>query len=238
MTDTRYFLKSAQKYLAEGKIRQAIGEYTKLLKENPNDWNLMILIGDLYLKINHKQQAIHFFHEVAEHYYEEGSLNKSLTLYKRIGKLDPELVDVQMRIADLYCLSGQINQARSELQEAVELYRVQSQTVQMSQLLNKLVDIESENPVRLSELAHAYEKDPAIARINVIYAYSCLANLYVSKSHFQEASICLQKLLELEPGNERHRHELEFIRSITDALPATLHTESLNCSDTCSGSPC
>ena len=87
-------VKSAEKYLAAGKVAQAIDEYQKILKENPKDWNLMIQMGDLNLKINKTTEAVQLFTKVADHYYVDGFFLKAIAIYKRVNKLDPTLIDI------------------------------------------------------------------------------------------------------------------------------------------------
>src|SRR5215470_16242643 len=90
-------LKNAEKFVAAGKISQAIDEYLKILKENSKDWNLMIQIGDLMLKVNRTDEAIELFQKVADHYYDDGFHLKAIAIYKRINKLNPSLTDICMR---------------------------------------------------------------------------------------------------------------------------------------------
>src|SRR5207248_10202680 len=90
--------KSAEKYLASGKVPQAIEEYLKILKEDPKDWNLMIQMGDLYLKITKNSDAVGMFQKVADHYYADGFFLKAIAIYKRINKLDPALTDICIKL--------------------------------------------------------------------------------------------------------------------------------------------
>src|SRR3990172_9971145 len=104
--DKSKVLKSAEKFVAAGKISQAIEEYQKILKENPKEWNLMIQIGDLLLKTSKASEAIESFQKVADHYHSDGFFLKAIAIYKRINKLDPNLTEICMKLADLYLKQG------------------------------------------------------------------------------------------------------------------------------------
>ena len=66
------------------------------------DPRVLLKIGDLHAKAGLKQLAIEAYLKVARLYVEEHSWTKALAVYKQILKLDPELVDVRLRIAALY----------------------------------------------------------------------------------------------------------------------------------------
>src|SRR6187455_1726980 len=143
--DKSKLLKSAEKYIASGKVAAAIDEYLKILKENPKDWNLKIQIGDLYLKISKPADAIKFFQEVADHYAADGFFLKAIAIYKRINKLDPNLTEVCMKLADLYLKQGLTMDAKTQLQVVAQHYVTKNQTKEAIQTLRKLIEIEPDN---------------------------------------------------------------------------------------------
>lgn len=44
------FLHDAERYVLHGKVQQAIGEYLKIIRFDPNDVLILNTIGDLYLR--------------------------------------------------------------------------------------------------------------------------------------------------------------------------------------------
>src|SRR4026209_2161524 len=121
-------LKNAEKFVASGKISQAIEEYQKILKENPKDWKRKIQIGDLMLKVNRNAEAIEYFQNVADHYYADGFFLKAIAIYKRINKLDPTLTDICTKLADLYLKQGLTMDAKSQLQVVAQHYLSKNQS--------------------------------------------------------------------------------------------------------------
>lgn len=61
-------LKSAEKYVIQGKISHAIAEYQKLIKEDPTDLPLVNTLGDLYVRIGNVSEAVKCFTRLAESY--------------------------------------------------------------------------------------------------------------------------------------------------------------------------
>jgi hypothetical protein len=44
------FLQDAERYVLQGKVSQAIGEYLKIVKCDPTDVLILNTVGDLYLR--------------------------------------------------------------------------------------------------------------------------------------------------------------------------------------------
>ena len=61
-------LQEAEKYVLHGKVPQAIGEYLKIVKIDPNDVLILNTIGDLCLRQKQISEANKYFTRVAEIY--------------------------------------------------------------------------------------------------------------------------------------------------------------------------
>ena len=85
--DKGVVLKDIQKHLTAGKIVPAIEEALKGIKDTPNDSNLLLLLGDLYLKINKGTAAIKYLQKAAEQYCNDGFLLKGIAVYKRVHRI-------------------------------------------------------------------------------------------------------------------------------------------------------
>jgi tetratricopeptide (TPR) repeat protein len=59
-------------------------------------------MGELYQKKNDNVQAAHFFTKVAESYSSDGFFLKAVALYKQVLKLNPTLIDVNLKLAELH----------------------------------------------------------------------------------------------------------------------------------------
>ena len=65
-------MRNAEKFLAQGKIKAAIGEYKEVVENDPKDFGTMNLLGDLYTKASEPKAAIKYYSAVAEHYSKQG----------------------------------------------------------------------------------------------------------------------------------------------------------------------
>ena len=101
-------LKSAEKYVIQGKISHAISEYQKLIKEDPTDLPLVNTLGDLYVRIGNIPEAIKCFTRLAESYDNGGFVVRAIAMYKKVSKIDPGQVHA------LSSFGGLIPQARTD----------------------------------------------------------------------------------------------------------------------------
>ena len=192
-------LKAAEKFVASGKIQQAIDEYSKILKENQRDWNLMIQVGDLFLKINKTTEAIQHFQKVADHYYLDGFYLKAIAIYKRINKLDPNLTDICIKLADLYLKQGLTMDAKSQLQVVAQHYLSKNQNRDAIVTLKKLIEIEPENLRTRNELAKAYKNEGMTAE--AIKEYIEISDELLRKNLSKESLTVLETAYKMDPRN-------------------------------------
>ncbi len=192
-------LKAAEKFIAAGKIQQAIDEYSKILKENQRDWNLMIQVGDLFLKINKSAEAIQHFQKVADHYYLDGFYLKAIAIYKRINKLDPNLTDICIKLADLYLKQGLTMDAKSQLQVVAQHYLSKNQTKDAIVTLKKLIEIEPENLRTRNELAKAYKNEGMT--VEAIKEYIEISDELLRKNLAKESLTVLETAYKMDPRN-------------------------------------
>ncbi len=57
----------------------------------------------------------------------DGFLLKGIAVYKRVHRIDPGLIEVRLRLADLYARQGLISEARFEILAAIEQYEKSGQ---------------------------------------------------------------------------------------------------------------
>jgi tetratricopeptide (TPR) repeat protein len=191
--------KAAEKYVASGKVPQAIEEYLKILKENPKDWNLMIQIGDLYLKTTKNSEAIGMFQKVADHYYTDGFFLKAIAIYKRINKLDPTVIEICIRLSDLYLKQGLTMDAKSQLQTVAAHYVSKNQTKDAIQTFRRLIEIEPDNLKTRNELAKAYKSEGMIPE--AMKEYLEISDELIRKGMLKEGLAVLETAYKLDPKN-------------------------------------
>ena len=85
-------MRNAEKYLSQGKIRSAIGEYEQVVKFDAKDFGTINMLGDLYSKDADVRKAVKCYAAVADHYGKQGFAQKAIAVYNKISRLEPNSV--------------------------------------------------------------------------------------------------------------------------------------------------
>ena len=123
-------MRNAEKYLSQGKIRAAIGEYEQVVKHDARDFGTMNMLGDLYVKSSEAKAAIKCYTAVADHYGKQGFAQKAIAVYNKISKIEPHSIETSIKLADLYKLKGSLNDARSHYTRIADHFKKQGQIIE------------------------------------------------------------------------------------------------------------
>jgi len=162
----------AERYVQAGKLIDAIGEYKKLLVGDAQDFNIRNIIGDLYVRLNKRDKAREEFQKIADHYEEKGLYPQAIAIYKKINKLNPEDVELAVKLADLFGTYGFLSEAKREYLRVAKNLEKKGQIKEVIPVYEKLAKLDKEDlEVRLI-LAELYNKeglgDQAVEELNTV----------------------------------------------------------------------
>ena len=150
---------AARKFVDKGQIDKAVKEYLRIVNEDPKDVRVWLMIGDLYAKKGSKQDAIETYLKVACFYHEQGFFLKAVAVYKQILKLDPRIVDVILKLAELYRQLGLMSDAMQHFESVAAHFHREGNTKEALATVKKLVDLDPENIATRIKLAELYSKE-------------------------------------------------------------------------------
>jgi tetratricopeptide (TPR) repeat protein len=150
------FLNDAERYLLQGKIQLAIGEYQKIIQSDPNDVLILNTIGDLYLRLGEMPEANQCFSQVAETYVRNNFLLKAIAVYKKILSADPHSLEINMTIASLYAKQGLNIEARNQYIRIAALFEQAGDTKALQGIFEKVVELDPANVGIQRKLAELY----------------------------------------------------------------------------------
>ena len=166
-------LESALKFLNQGKVAQAIGEYQQILRHDPKDQATLMTVGDLFARLSDMPQAIEDFERLAQVYLCDGFNSKAIAIYKKIAKLAPAELAPLERLADLYVQQGVLSEARPLFLQIAEVHLKANRAPKAVEVLNRLLEVEPENPrvqMRLAELYNVMGQKKEAAQTYLNYA--------------------------------------------------------------------
>src|ERR1035441_6628277 len=191
-------LASAEKYVQQGKLQNAITEYEKVLKNDAKDLTVTNTVGDLYSRLGETDKATVCFKTVGDAYASQGFTVKAIAMYKKICKLQPSLESL-LKLAELYSQQGLFNDARAQYLQVAEEFLKSGQLDNAVRIFQKIVEMDPENSnmrVRLAEVYIRLGKKSDAWQI-----FSAAAESLRSKGSLSGVEEILQRMLTLDPGN-------------------------------------
>ena len=164
---------AARKFVDKGQIDKAVKEYLRIVNEDPKDVRVWLKIGDLYAKKGAKQDATETYLKVARFYHEQGFFLKAVAVYKQILKLDPRLVDVILKLAELYRQLGLMSDAMQHFESVAAHFHREGNTKEALATVKKLVDLDPENIATRIKLAELYSKEALVEEAVTEFTVAC-----------------------------------------------------------------
>jgi tetratricopeptide (TPR) repeat protein len=152
-------LKTASKYVQQGKYQSAIEEYRQIAQADPSDVTTLNTLGDLYVKVGQTSEAIASFLHIAEHYRVSGFYLKAIAMLKKVSKLAPSHIEVSLKLAGLYAQQKLIVDARHQYLSVAEHYIREGQTQEALAVYQKIADLDPENTAVQIKLAEAFLRE-------------------------------------------------------------------------------
>jgi tetratricopeptide (TPR) repeat protein len=152
-------LRTAEKYVLQGKIPAAIDEYRKVVDADPTDLTTINTLGDLFVRAGRIQDAIINFSRIADQYRETGFTLKAIAMLKKISKLDPTNVETAMKLANLYSQQGLLVEARQQYLQVADAYARAGQTRKALEAYQKIADLDPANTSVRMKLGDIYARE-------------------------------------------------------------------------------
>ena len=205
-------LESADKLVRQGKLEEAIKQYTVLSEDNPRDVNTINRIGDLYVRLRKNKEAIRQFMRIADFYAGDGFHLKAIAMYKKITKLDPAHAEANERLADLYAKQGLVIEARTQFLSLAEQYLKAGQKPKAIQIFQKIQAMEPDNLKVRVILADLQGKEGDSGK--AVDGFVSAAEDLRKRGMNDEALKILLKAVRLQPGrHEIHAQIAETLKS-------------------------
>jgi pilus assembly protein FimV len=164
---------AARKFVDKGQVDKAVKEYLRVVKEDPQDVRVWLKIGDLYAKKGSKQEASETYLKVARFYQDQGFFLKAVAVYKQILKIDPRLVEVNLKLAELYRQLGLLSDAMQHFESVAAHFHREGKTKEALATVRQLVDLDPENIATRIKLAELYSKESMTAEAVAEFAVAC-----------------------------------------------------------------
>ena len=144
----------AMKHLQKGALEKAVKEFEKILEADPEDERTLQKVGDLYTRMNQRQEALNAYRRVSELYVQHGFYQKAIAVYRQILQLDPSQIELNIKLAEMHHQLGLLSDAVQFYSLVIKFYEEQERHKDALAILRKITEIDPDNlpnRIRLAE---------------------------------------------------------------------------------------
>ena len=191
-------LSTAEKFVQQGKLQNAIAEYEKVLKTDSKDLTVLNTVGDLYARLGNNDKAVECFKSVGDAYAAQGFTVKAIAMYKKLSKLKSSLESV-LRLAELYTQQGLFNDARAQYSQVADEFVRAGQLDQAVRIYQKTLEMDPENISMRTKLAEVYFR---LNKKNEAWQIlSAAVEALRARGQLAAAEEILQRMLKVDPAS-------------------------------------
>jgi pilus assembly protein FimV len=151
----KVFTKIADHYSKDGFFLKAIAIYKKINKLDPSKLDVYARLADLYAKQGLAMEAKSQYQVLADYYLKHGDPSNAVTIYRKISELDPNSINVHVKLADLYVQVGKTAEALKEYDRVGRMLLKRAMLDEAVQVFRKALKIDPRNTELVDSLVTA-----------------------------------------------------------------------------------
>jgi len=141
----KVFSRIADHYSKDGFFLKAIAIYKKINKLDPSKLDIYAKLADLYGKQGLAMEAKSQYQVLADYYLKHGDPGNALAIYRKISELDPNSINVHVKLADLYSQNNQTKDALKEYDRVGRMLLKRGMLDEAVQVFKKALKIDAGN---------------------------------------------------------------------------------------------
>lgn len=196
MEDKFTVIGNAERFVANRQFERAVAEYQRLLEQHGDDPGILNTLGDLLLRVNRSEEALVYFHRVAEIFEQTGFSNKAAAIYRKILQTGPDDPDVLCALVSLNQKRGMRGEALRHMKRLLEVRLRRSEREAAEELIQEILQESPDDP----EL-HRQWADLVLAErpLQASEHFADAARLFLNRNRREDALACVRSALELNP---------------------------------------
>jgi tetratricopeptide (TPR) repeat protein len=182
----------------QGQLEQAIAEYQAILDVDPSDTSLCNTLGDLYLQVGATSEATACYLKLVDVLKAEGLIFRTIAVYKKIIKLNPDNFSALRACADLYAQEGLRAEAKHLYLMGAERSLKLGLDKQALDAYERLVGLEPGDTVGGAKLASLLAREGR--RSEAADLLGRLAQECRAQGRLENARTLYRQMVEIDPG--------------------------------------
>lgn len=194
-------MRNAERFLSQGKIRAAIGEYQRVVENDPKDFSTLNILGDLYAKNHDKQEAVGCFTQVADYYNLQGFSHKAIAVYNKISRIEPSSIEISAKLAELYQSKGSVAEARVHYTTLAEHYQRKGQKIEALAIWRQIAELDRNNTEIYLKIAETYWQEEQFDEAAQAFTEAGLR--FVNQGKYESALTAFARSLDIKKNDLR-----------------------------------
>src|SRR6266849_2788516 len=218
---TEQFKSVGDAYASQGFTVKAIAMYKKISKLKPS-LESVLKLAELYTQQGLFNDARAQYLQVAEEFLKSGELENAVRIFQKILEMDPENVNMRVRLAEVYIRLGKKSEAWQIFSSAVESMRSRGSLAGAEEVLQRMLTLDPGNAYALlmqgRNLLESGDAESAIASLQKVpdldsnpEGLRALLKAFLQTGRLSDAGTLANKLLTVH-------NDLSAISSFADAL--------------------
>ncbi|MEW5977925.1 MAG: tetratricopeptide repeat protein [Acidobacteriota bacterium] len=207
---TNKLLQQAGKYILLGKLSLALEQYLKIHAMEPEDSTIINNIADLYSRLDDRDQALEWYHRLAQAFESRQQFANAVATYKKILKISPKNQEAIIRLAELYEHLGQIPNAKLQYRLVANQWMSFGEYDKALAALQKICDFDPychDSQQELAQFLQQFGRHREAAE-----SYLTCARILSQKGNKEAALAAVDNILRIRPDDR------EFLRSLLELL--------------------
>jgi tetratricopeptide (TPR) repeat protein len=188
---------NAEKLLKQGRPAPALEEFRRVAEASPRDVLMLNRIGDALARAGRSSDALGYYEKAADHFTQAGFYPKAAAILAKVAKIDPNRIEVLVRMADLHVKQKRPADARRWFLAAAEQHLKAREFGKAREVYERMVQAEPAEAlhrVRLAE-ARAAEGDAPRAAEDLLV----VADQWAREGRHEEAERTYRRAADLGP---------------------------------------
>lgn len=153
------YRKAAGIFQKDGFTLKALALYKKIININPNQIDAMISLAELNAERGLIGNANENYLVVAEYYTKEGSVSRALEIYERMVNINPDNINLRMKLAEMYIREGRQEDGIKKYIDSAAAYFEKGDIQKAKELYNKALSYRPKDLETLKGLCIVYQKE-------------------------------------------------------------------------------
>src|SRR5438552_10310879 len=216
----KVFGKIADHYGRDGFFLKAIAIYKKINKLDPSKLDVYAKLANLYSKQGLAMEAKSQYQVLADYHLRHRDPGNALGIYRKISDLDPNSINVHVKLADLYSQNNQTAEALKEYDRVGRMLLKRGMLDEAVQVFKKALKIDAKNVELVESLVTAlleakdYENAQGIvetaleANKNNPRLLAAWGRILIAKGDINSAKSALENAMKADPNEPATREAL------------------------------